>query len=180
MFLKELKKLENKWLFFKFLITFLIFSIPFYIILNSSLNLKPLQKIVASQVNWLLNFFGIDTSLNSEIIILPLETGILKIIIIRECTGWISLFTFSGLIIASPKRNKKIKIIGLLLGLPIIWFFNILRLFTTFYITSIKGLNLFEVMHSLLWKIFSILFILFLWGVWFNISKKYIENRNIF
>lgn len=175
---KRLKdKDKDKWLILRFLLVFSLFAVPLYLVLYSPLSFIPLQEQVASQVAKLLSFSGISAFNDSNLVVFKTKTGsLLKVVIVRECVGWMSFLAFTGLIFATPNISKKYRLLGLLIGVPVIWIVNLIRLFTTFYITHLRGLNSFEMVHTFFWRLSLILFIFVLWVLWFRVSKKYIER----
>lgn len=133
----------------------------------------PLQSSIANQVGKLLKISGVETLVEKNVITFKVGTNsFTKVVIVRECTGWMSFLAFFGLVTATPKIKLKDKIKGLTTGMPIIYTLNIVRLFLTFYIVHEKGLGWFETIHSILWRISLILFIFGLWVVWFKFSKE--------
>ena len=171
--------LKNKyWPVLKFLLIFSLFSVPLYLVLYSPLSLMPLQTTIANQIAKLLTLSGIPSFNQSNLLIFKTRTGVLlKIVIIRECVGWVSMLAFVALIFATPRVDKKYRLLGFLIGLPIIWIVNLIRLFTTFYIVYLYGLNYFELVHTFLWRVSLILFIFGLWLAWFKISKREMEYK---
>lgn len=177
MFSNRLKKLRGRWLVLRFLLVFILFTVPLYLVLYSPLSLMPLQQLISDQVVGLLNLGGIWATSSSNLVIFNTRTGsLLKVVIVRECVGWMSFLAFIGLVFATPNINKKYRLFGLLIGLPVIWFVNLIRLFTTFYITYLYGLGSFEVVHTFLWRVSLILFIFILWVLWFRVSKKCVKG----
>lgn len=164
---------KNKyWPILRFLLIFSLFSGPLYLVLYSPLSLMPLQTTVANQVAKLLTLSGIPSFTQSNLLIFKTKTGeLLKILIVRECVGWMSLLAFVGLVFATPNVGKRYRFLGLGVGLPLIWIINLIRLFTTFYLIYQYGLSYFELIHSFLWRVSLILFVFGLWVAWVKVSR---------
>ncbi|MFB6144768.1 MAG: archaeosortase/exosortase family protein [Candidatus Nanohaloarchaea archaeon] len=71
-------------------------------------------------------------------------------LITQDCLGWKSMAAFTGLVAASHRKIEN-KGTTLLAGLAAILAANIVRIFTTIYLSH-TGIISFEIIHSLFWK----------------------------
>ena len=84
--------------------------------------------------------------------------------IIEECTGIFEMLIFLAALLSYPASLKS-KGVGLLLGLPVLYLFNVLRIiFLT--VIGVYWINLFEFMHLYFWQATLILMITTVWVLW--------------
>lgn len=144
-------------------------SIPLYLINALNINLYPIQYFEASCASLMLNLFSVPHVLTEAISYdtgyeMPVITaGTESLGIDRACTGLAPMLAFLGLVIASPKNNKK----KALVYLPAIFSLNIIRLFIL-GIVSWQAPSMIEIIHSLLWSFGLVLAVFLLWAKWFK------------
>ncbi|MFC1849433.1 archaeosortase/exosortase family protein [candidate division CSSED10-310 bacterium] len=90
--------------------------------------------------------------------------------IIYHCSGLFLMIIYSSAVIAYPATVKE-KTIGLLLGNPILFITNVLRL-VMLGIVGYKYPQYFDASHEYLWQGIFIVFVIFLWMVWKEIFVK--------
>lgn len=91
--------------------------------------------------------------------------------IIYECTGIYGIIVFTSAIFATW-FNVYEKLKGVLIGVPIIYCANLLRLILLFVIAH-EYPPLFDYFHTYFWQLFLIIVVVFLFFFWFrsNLSK---------
>lgn len=85
--------------------------------------------------------------------------------IIEECTGVYEAIIFASAVLAFPTGWKK-RLIGLLLGFPLIYVFNAVRI-TTLIATLHYYPSIFDFVHLYFWQATLILMIMSVWALWF-------------
>lgn len=153
----------------KFFLIFSLTAIPIYLINWLNVDFYPLELIETLSSSMLLKVFNIPHYVNESISYetshtIPLIIAGSEVLgIDRACTAYVPMSAFLGLIIASPKRNKK----KALLFLPVIYSFNILRLFCL-GIFSVYSPGLIDLLHTVLWREGLVLTVFLLWVKWFK------------
>lgn len=96
--------------------------------------------------------------------------------IISECTAYFPVAIFLASVLAYPCRIRA-KLIGVLVGVPMVLLFNIGRLVTLCYIRSYYP-SLFDTIHILIWQSLIIFFTVFLWILWVSTVASRYETRS--
>ena len=84
--------------------------------------------------------------------------------IIDECTGLLEMVIFFAAVIAFSTTWKK-KGIGLLIGIPVIYLFNLIRIVVLLLVGS-RSQSLFYFMHLYFWQVTLIVMIASVWIGW--------------
>ncbi len=148
-----------------FLLRFTVLAIPFHMVIWTNFDAYFLQAIVAKAVSYLLSLSGAFVSQAGNF--LYIETPSLWTVeIIKDCVGWKSFLAFTGLIFAVRGASAKTRIAGVLLGAPVIFFGNIIRIYTSIYASLIFGVEKFSLIHDVLWQWGMILLVLLVWLFW--------------
>jgi len=155
---------------FIFLVKFALLSLPLHFLLWLNFDARPVQEFVAHAVNQMLSLSGIASVQNGATLAVQTVSGPLLVEIIKDCVGWKSMLALFGLISATPKIAMRKRIIGLLVGAPAIFLLNLVRIWSTIYITAIKGYSFWEITHTFLWQEGLMLAVLGVWWVW---MKRY-------
>ena len=133
------------------------------------------EMAVASQTGSLLRMTGIPADVINNFIIMEN----LQVEIVQECVGWLGLFAVAALILAYPRVPWGKRVFGLAFALPIMYIINLLRVFTTLYLGYHHGQEVFEFVHSVLWKTLLVGFALLIWWLWlkFVVDAKETPKR---
>ncbi|MEM5829733.1 MAG: archaeosortase/exosortase family protein [Candidatus Aenigmatarchaeota archaeon] len=156
---------------FWFLVKFNLLAIPLYLLLYLNFSYKPLQNLVAFLSYKLLLALGTKASLDGSSLKVVNNFTIFFVEIDMDCTGWKSLYALFSLTMATPFIKLKKKLFFLLVALPSIFFFNIVRIALTAYIYLVES-SLFEFIHDFLWKFGLIFAILASWILWLKYEKR--------
>lgn len=137
-----------------------IFSILLYVI-SSEVNIYPLQEFTAQRIHELMTLFDFQLEING----VRLISNNFDFIVTGDCTAWKGMFFFFALLASTGKEAKELGK-GLLVGLPVIYSINLLRI--TLLITSALRFSpiLYEFLHDTLWHLTMILTVLILWAMW--------------
>ncbi len=169
----------------KFLIRGLALYI-FWTILLYMVNLEPvdvfLSGLVANMTSTLLNLFGFDAYA------LKTATDTASVFIGNNqalgigwgCNGFVLYAVFAWLILAFPTPYWKSKIWFLPLGIVVVTFLNILRVFGLIFVAKFIPEYL-ELNHKYIFKILVYLGIFLLWAWWlkkFSLSHYFHDNRS--
>ena len=84
--------------------------------------------------------------------------------IIEECTGVFEVIIFVAAVLAFPTTWQK-RAIGLGLGIPVLYFFNVLRILVLILVGRYWP-EIFEFMHIYFWQATLILMITSVWLLW--------------
>jgi len=84
--------------------------------------------------------------------------------IIDECTGVLEMVIYSAAVVAFPTTWRK-KGIGILLGVPIIYVFNVLRIIVLLVVGAYSR-SVFDFMHLYFWQATLVIMIASLWVGW--------------
>lgn len=90
--------------------------------------------------------------------------GSFKVLIIEECTGVFEVLIFLAAVLAYPTGWVD-KLIGIVLGLPILYAFNVARILVLLWVGRFHP-GLFEFMHIYFWQATLILMITSVWLLW--------------
>ena len=113
------------------------------------------------------HFFGLDVTAQDTLLLL--EDNI-TFEIIQECTGLFAIMIYISCVLAYPTKLVK-KGEGILLGIPLIFLLNILRMVFLVYIGN-HHYDLFEYVHSYLWQGTFIIVVILLWFIWIEKIAK--------
>jgi exosortase/archaeosortase family protein len=181
--LKKMKKTEltkgqkRMWNVLEFLIRLLILSIPVYLILILAVDLSPLQNAVASHSASLLKALGYNVFQDGYHIIVGTVQDPFYFMINEDCTGWKSMLFLFALIFAVPRIAMKKRVLGLVIGLPIIWVGNLMRVLGVVMAEAAWGLDFALALHDYGYRLGLVALVLIIWIVWLKLSKK--EKKNI-
>jgi exosortase/archaeosortase family protein len=122
------------------------------------------KELVASHTGTALRAVGVPADVADDVIIIDS----LQVRIIPECVGWMGVFAVVALILAYPAVEWKKRMLGLIVFIPLMYFVNILRLTTTIFAGYHYGMDVFDFVHSFLWKTVLIGFALLFWILWLH------------
>lgn len=156
-----------------FVLTFLVLLIagaiayPYFSIVYAE-ELLGFMAITADICGGLLSFFSDTVMVNDRFMSLQGFT----VEIIEECTGLFEMLIFLAALLSYP-ADWKSKIIGILLGLPALYLFNVLRI-VALTLVGVHSPGMFDFMHLYFWQGTLILMITSVWVLWILL----VVNRN--
>lgn len=144
-----------------FLLSLLVFG-SLYAHLTASYHdsIVPLMQATAHIVGFVLSVFSSDVSYNGSHCILD---GF-AVEIIDECTGLLEMVIFLSAVISFGATGRK-KALGLLLGIPAIYLFNVARIIVLVVVGAYWP-SAFNFMHIYFWQVTLILMIGSVWVGW--------------
>ena len=160
-----------------FLTRFCLLAIPLHLIIWTGYDFSHIISITSDFTSRAMTILGTDFFRIDNTFFITTPTGMLIADIIKDCSGWKSFLALFSLMIATRHAGTKARILGITIGIPIIFIGNIIRLATTFHLTYIYGLDIFDLTHNMLWQGGLIFLVLASWFIWLNkiaFSKRYI------
>ncbi len=85
--------------------------------------------------------------------------------IIYECTGIYGMIVYVSAVMAT-RVNVLSRLIGIWVGLPVLWIMNLVRLITIYWITF-EHPPLFNFIHTYFWQLFLIIVVILLYYGWY-------------
>ncbi|MEM1688013.1 MAG: exosortase/archaeosortase family protein [Nanopusillaceae archaeon] len=86
----------------------------------------------------------------------------------QQCLGLKSILGLFSIIFATPIKSLRKRILYFLIYSPIIFFANLIRIYSTIYLFYFFNVNPYLV-HDILWEVLNLFLIL---GIWFKFYKK--------
>ncbi len=156
---------------FIFLLLFLLFFVFIYIILGYSFLYDYINYFFGITSNFIINhIFGIVTTFSYNIIdgasVITIASLDYPIYINFLCTGILEFALLASAILASTSVSWKKRLIGVLLAIPLVILFNIIRIsFTTYLITALN-LSWASFFHGFLFRFFLVIIVLGFYWLW--------------
>lgn len=126
----------------------------------------PLQMVTAEVVTYLLNLSGIQAVCSGIVMTIP--HGRWEVAL--ECTSLSALIVFISFVVAYPSKLKS-KIIGSLVGLPLLIGANIIRLVLLGLATAHLP-RVAHYLHDYVWQIGFLILVAVLWILWIDLVVK--------
>ena len=155
---------QRLWDTFLFLAKVLLLSLPLYFIILTGVNLSVLQMIDASASSAILRSMGFPV-IQSGALITAGEPPI-TFYLTEDCTAWKSALFLFALIFAVPAVALRKRLIGLGLGVPIIWIGNQARIIGVVLTERVTSVQFAMFTHDYFWRAFLILLVLGIWMLW--------------
>lgn len=156
------------WNVLVFLLRFLALALPFHVLLWLNFDAHLLQVFTAGSVSVMLSVFQVQHTFFDIFLVVPLGDVKWTIEIIKDCVGWKSFLAVSGLVFAVRGVGFQKRLIGVLFAVPLIYAGNVVRIFSSIYLTTVFGFESFEVIHGILWQGGMIALILGIWIFWLD------------
>jgi len=147
-----------------------------FLALNLLFSLIPLEWVefvFAFLTSLILSIFGVQNELvYGEPVLLLLHNFPIPISISYLCTGLLELSIVIAAVAASFGIDQQKRFIGIIAGIATIFAFNLARIVLSIGIILLFGLEIGELSHELLFRIFLFLVIAGFYWVWFNWATK--------
>lgn len=155
-------------------------ALPFHVLLWLNFDAHFLQVFTARSVSLLLSVFDVQHTSFDIFLVVPLEDVQWTIEIIKDCVGWKSFLAVCGLVFAVRGVSFRRRIICVPFALPLIYAGNVVRIFSSIYLTRIFGYESFDIIHGILWQGGMIALILAIWLFWLekiaDIENNYLSK----
>jgi exosortase/archaeosortase family protein len=173
---------QKLWQTFVFLFRLLVLSIPLYLIISLGISLYPLQYSVATNSYWVLRFTGFQVVQEGATLTVGPESEVRQgftFTISEDSTAWKSMLFFFALVFAVPAASGRKRLMGLLIGIPLVWVGNLARVWGIVMVERSYGIQAALIAHDYLWRVGLIALVLALWLVWLRFSKTPVTVTNI-
>ena len=159
------KKQERLFETLHFIIRFLVLSIPLYLILWLNPAMDAIQYVVADHASWALEALSFPVIRDG--LVLSVGSGVPFLVYIGpDCIGWKSALCFIALVLASLGVSMRKRVLGLAIGIPVIYLGNLLRIIVVVLVERSFGLDAALLVHDWLWQAGLIALVLAAWLVW--------------
>ncbi len=122
--------------------------------------LFALLSFTAHSAAFVLNLFGGNVEVSGSV----LASDRCALNIVNECTAIIPMMILLCAIVAYPSRFNH-KLLGLVLGLPLLFLLNLIRVVSLFYVSTYFK-NYMDTAHLLIWQPLMILAVIAIWLIW--------------
>jgi exosortase/archaeosortase family protein len=164
------------WNILQFLIRLIILSIPLYAVLMMAIDLSPLQNTVATHSSNLLGFMGYEVAQEGYHIMVGTGAGAFYFMINEDCTGWKSMLFLFALIFAVPGIAMKKRLLGLVIGIPVIWIGNLMRVIGVVVAEAAWGVDFALTLHDYVYRLGLVALVLITWIAWLRLSRSREKN----
>lgn len=120
--------------------------------------LAPLVLLTAEGTHWLLQSIGIAATREGAILSAP---GGFAYEVYYRCTGFLPVLCLLVCVLAYPAALRR-KLAGLVVGVPLLLAFNLIRLVHLFHI-GVTHPDLFGLSHEVLWEVATVLAVALVW-----------------
>jgi archaeosortase B (VPXXXP-CTERM-specific) len=121
----------------------------------------------AEATGWVMRLIG----MGAEVRGIRLANEFCRFIIIGECTAYYPIGIYLAAVLAYPVPWTR-KLLGVVIGLPVIVAFNLFRLVSLCYIFRWWP-DLFHAIHALVWQSLMIFFTIVVWMLWVSTIAHY-------
>ncbi|UCD03102.1 MAG: exosortase/archaeosortase family protein [Candidatus Aenigmatarchaeota archaeon] len=169
------RRQQKQWEVLQFLIRFLTLAVPLYLILWLNPSLLPVQEAVTDHSHILLKAMGLEVD-KSNLMLMIGTCRPFVIYIGPDCTGWKSMVAYFALIFATLGASMRKRVLGLLIGIPLIYAGNLARIVTAIVIEQTLGREAVMFFHDFMWQVGLTALIIVLWLAWlkWDFIKKHI------
>ena len=162
---------EKYWKMLQFFARLACLSVPLYIIIAFAVDLSALQLIVAGNSAWLLSALGSQVTQQGALV----QVGDFSFLITPDCTAWKSFLFLFGLLFAVPAVLLRRRLIGLAIGIPVLWLTNLLRIVSAAYSSQAWGLEAGQLLHDFWWELGMTATVLAVWVAWLQLSGAHLK-----
>lgn len=173
---KMTRSQRKMWSILEFLIRLIILSIPLYLVLVFALDISYMQNTVASQSASVLRGLGYNVFQDGYHIIVGTVQDNFYFMINEDCTAWKSMLFLFALIFAVPGIALKRRLIGLVIGLPVVWIGNLIRVVGVVLVERAWGMDFALMLHDYVYRLGLVALVLVIWIIWLKLSRKKKEN----
>ncbi len=172
---KLTKGQKRQWEILQFLLRLLVLAVPLYVILWLNPSFLPIQNTVADHSYAILTAMGLDVDRNDLVLTIGTSEPF-AIYIGPDCTGWKSTVAYFALLFATLGASMRKRILGLLVGIPLIYAGNLSRIVVAVLIERTWGREAAMFFHDFLWQVGLIALVIILWLAWlrWDFIKKHI------
>lgn len=172
---------SNGWLGYlqshPFLLFFLLFFVYLFIlqlITHLPWFTQPLSWLTTTITSTILKWIGLPVSMEGCFIV---SARGINMEIIYECTGIYGIIVYVSAVLASDRGWYR-KLYGILLGVPLIWLTNLIRLISIYWI-SYEYPPIFDFLHTYFWQLFLIIVVIIVFYSWYRLddTNEHLKNK---
>lgn len=152
-----------------FLVKLNVLAVPLYLISYFGYSVPEFQNIWAQILSGAMNAFGYTNTVLGHTIGTKVGDSIQQIDFSWDSTGWKSLYAMAALVFASGVGALRYKLKFLAWMLPLVFFVNFLRVFSTVVFSINFGFDYFDLVHGFLWSGLMVVFVI---GAWYLLFFK--------
>lgn len=171
------KTTRNGWLgeiqsrpFLLFFVLFFVYLFILQLITHAPFFTQPLSWLTTSATFTVLKWVGLPVATEGCFIV---SSRGINMEIIYECTGIYGIIVYISAVLASDRGWYR-KLYGLLLGIPLIWLSNLIRLVSIYWI-SYEYPPIFDFLHTYFWQLFLIVVVILIFYSWYK-SPQSLHN----
>lgn len=153
----------------KFVVVFALLCLAVGIVAATGLDTRW-TELLARQIGHSLSSCGFKSSVSGNLI----HTSRRNLAVILECTALFVMVTYAAMILAYP-FSRFMKFTALIIGLPLIYTANYLRLMAVGVASIYLSSPTFEVVHDYLFQLAMVLITVLIWGIFVAIDAR--DNR---
>lgn len=158
--------IRRNWGIIRFCLLFCLYIVLILLmiyVIRKETNLLSLLSIQVAKIsNLLLNLLGLNTQSSHSIVFLP--EGQIAIDVTYKCTSIIQIGFFTAGVFAYSCKNTK-KVIGLIIGIPLIFSTNLIRIVSLFLV-GIVASPFFDFAHKVVGEVLMIFITFLAWLIW--------------
>ena len=155
-----------------FFVRLMALALPLYAVLFFA-DLYPLQAVVAGQSFWLLQAAGLSPAIEG----VAMQVGDFSFFISRDSTGWKSMMFLGALVFAVPGVARGRRLLGILVGIPLVYLGNLGRVVGIVLAEQAYGLEAAMLVHDYLWRFGLVALVLGIWLLWFRWARGGSQRR---
>ncbi|MBS3054516.1 MAG: archaeosortase/exosortase family protein [Candidatus Aenigmarchaeota archaeon] len=155
---------------FGFLARLNAFALPFYAIELTGAQFTWFMEVTERISFIIMQATGLPVIIENGLMAIPVNGGTWAAYVSWDSSGWKSLLVLFALVMATGAPLNK-RIAGLLL-LPVLYVFNIARIWFMFFFVGSFGLEHYGLVHGTLWSWGTAAALLAMWLLW----KRWAEN----
>jgi len=171
--MRNLTRQQRKlWETFVFLAKVIALSLPLYFIILFSIPLTQLQIFDAYVSSGMLTAMGYHVEQAGA----SITVGYLNpfsYYLSEDCTAWKSVLFLFALIFAVPAVSMRSRLVGLGLGIPVLWLGNQARIVGVVVTERATDVTFAMLTHDYLWRAFLVALVLGLWMLWARNPQVY-------
>ncbi|MFH1978202.1 MAG: archaeosortase/exosortase family protein [Candidatus Aenigmatarchaeota archaeon] len=183
----NLKKMEKHnpqmWKTLIFFSRLVVLSIPVYLVITLGVDLIVLQNTVADNSYLMFKYTGFAVAKEGPALTVGLDDETRQpfyFIISEDSTGWKSLLFFGALLLAVPEIHNRKRMWGLIIGLPVIWIGNLVRIYVIVMVERSYGFQAAAITHDYLWQVGLMILVLATWLLWYaKVTEKFQKKSEL-
>lgn len=160
-------KRDKRYPLLVFLGRLLALAIPLYLIMWFG-DLYFFQDITAMHSEFVINAMGMNVTRNGP----EMRAGDFRFFISKDSTAWKTMLFLFALIIAVPKIPWRKRLMGIIIGLPLLYIGNLGRIVSIVLAEKNYGIDVAMVVHDWGWRVGLVAMVLIVWVIWLKLVSR--------